>query len=161
MRLYQVLLPQVRVDLVWFGLVLWHINHCGLFNAKSYFYMYIKYMICKQILYIHTIKWSNSSISNNSIYHKSFVFTVEMTNSSISNRDRTLLGATTLGQSGLGSDDNEEVLHILQSSSITGASPSDYLMSYPGHLLGQGLPFCEDAVSVFYRPTWLGYLQRE
>ena len=22
-------------DLVWFGLVLWHINHCRLFNAKS------------------------------------------------------------------------------------------------------------------------------
>ena len=36
--------------LVWFGLVLWHINHCWLFNAKSCFYIYIKYMICKHIL---------------------------------------------------------------------------------------------------------------
>ena len=39
-------------DLVWFGLVLWHINHCRLFNAKSSLYMYIKYMICKHILLI-------------------------------------------------------------------------------------------------------------
>ena len=31
-------------DLVWFGLVLWHINHCRLFNAKSFLYMYIKYI---------------------------------------------------------------------------------------------------------------------
>ena len=27
----------------WFGLVLWHINHCGLFNAKFSLYIYIKY----------------------------------------------------------------------------------------------------------------------
>ena len=33
-----------------FGLVLWHINQCWLFNAKFCFYMYIKYMICKHIL---------------------------------------------------------------------------------------------------------------
>ena len=33
-------------DLVWFGLVLWHINHCRVFNAKFFFYIYIKiYMI--------------------------------------------------------------------------------------------------------------------
>ena len=36
----------------WFGLVLWHINHCRLFNAKFIFI---------QI---------NSSISNNSVWHK-------------------------------------------------------------------------------------------
>ena len=46
----------------------------------------------------------------------------------------TLLSATTPGQSGLGSDGNEGMIHILQSASITGASPSDYLVSYPGHL---------------------------
>ena len=34
----------------WFGWILWHINHFRLFNAKSYLYLYIKYMICKQIL---------------------------------------------------------------------------------------------------------------
>ena len=31
-------------DLIWFGLVLWHINHCRLFNAKSSLYIYIKYI---------------------------------------------------------------------------------------------------------------------
>ena len=41
------------------------------------------------------------------------------------------------GQSEPGSDSNEGVLHIPQSSSITGASPSDCLVSYPGHSLGE------------------------
>ena len=31
-------------DLVWFGLVLWHINHCRLFNSKSSLYIYIRYI---------------------------------------------------------------------------------------------------------------------
>ena len=45
--------------------------------------------------------------------------------------DRKLSSPTTQGQSGPGSNVNEEVLHIPQSSIIIGASPSDYLMSYP------------------------------
>ena len=48
---------------------------------------------------------------------------------------RTLWGATTPGQSGPGSDCNEGVLYIPQSYSITGTSPSDCLVSYPGHSL--------------------------
>ena len=51
---------------------------------------------------------------------------------------RSLSGATTLGQSGPGSNGNEGVLRIPQSSSITGTSPSDCLVLYPGHLLGVG-----------------------
>ena len=39
-----------------------------------------------------------------------------------------LSGATTPGLSGPGSDGNEEVLCTPQSSSITGTSPSDYLV---------------------------------
>ena len=50
--------------------------------------------------------------------------------------DRTLSGATTPVQSGLGNDGNEGVLHIPQSSSITGASPSDCLVSFARHSLG-------------------------
>ena len=38
--------------------------------------------------------------------------------------------------SGPGSDGNEGVLRIPQSSSITGTSPSDCSVSYPGHSLG-------------------------
>ena len=53
--------------------------------------------------------------------------------------DRTLSGATTPGQSGPGSNGNEGVLRIPQGPSITGTSPSDCLVSYPGHSLGVGL----------------------
>ena len=30
--------------MIWFGWVLWHINYCRLFNAKSSLYIYIKYI---------------------------------------------------------------------------------------------------------------------
>ena len=46
----------------------------------------------------------------------------------------TLTGTTALGQSGPGSNSNEGVLHIPQSSR-TEASLSDGLMSYPQHYL--------------------------
>ena len=29
---------------MWFGEVLGHINHCKLFNAKSFLFLYIKYI---------------------------------------------------------------------------------------------------------------------
>ena len=59
--------------------------------------------------------------------------------------------ATTPGQSGHGS--NEEVLCNPKNSSITGASPSDCLMLYPGHSLGVVLPLCRYAVDVFYNSS--------
>ena len=52
--------------------------------------------------------------------------------------DRTWSGATTPDQSGPGSDDNERVLRIPQSSSITGTSLLYCLGSYTGHLFGGG-----------------------
>ena len=30
--------------MIWFGLALWHINHCRLFNAKSSLYICIEYI---------------------------------------------------------------------------------------------------------------------
>ena len=60
------------------------------------------------------------------------------------------------GQSGPGSNGNEGVLHIPQSPSITGTSPSDCLVSYPGHSFWRVLPLCRGAVSVFYNPSQLG-----
>ena len=60
-------------------------------------------------------------------------FSISIQFSSIWPIDRTLSGAITLGQSGPGSDDNEKVHLIPQSSSITGISPSDCFVSYPGH----------------------------
>ena len=65
-------------------------------------------------------------------------------------------GATTPGKSGPGSDGNEGVPHIPQSSYITGTSLSDYLVSYLGHSLA-GLPLCKGAVDDFYSPSRLGH----
>ena len=79
-----------------------------------------------------------------------------MSNSSISRIDRTLSGAITPALSGQGKDGNEEVLLIPQSSSIAGASPSDCLVSYPGHSLGV-LSLRRDTVGVFYNSRWLSY----
>ena len=56
--------------------------------------------------------------------------------SSICHIDRTLSGATIQGHSEPRRDGNERVFYIPQSSSITGTLPSDFLISYPGHLLG-------------------------
>ena len=50
-------------------------------------------------------------------------------------------------------------LRIPQSSSITEASPSDCLVSYPGHLLGVVL-LCRDAFGVFCSPCQLGQSSR-
>ena len=30
--------------MIWFGWVLWHINHCNLFNIKSFLYVHIEYI---------------------------------------------------------------------------------------------------------------------
>ena len=49
--------------------------------------------------------------------------------SSILPIDKPLSGATTLSQSGSGSNGNEGALDTLQSPSITGASPSDCIVS--------------------------------
>ena len=51
----------------------------------------------------------------------------------------TLSDAATPSQGGPGSDGIKGVLHIPQSISITEASPSDRLVSYAGHSLGEGL----------------------
>ena len=67
--------PDLYLQFYWrrvnISLISWNINCCWLFNAKSCFYIYIKYMICKYIIQVHRVKWSHSSISNNSIKHKS------------------------------------------------------------------------------------------
>ena len=49
-------------------------------------------------------------------------------------------------QSGPGSNGNEGVLHITLDSCITGTSPSDCLVPYPGHTLEGVLPLCRDAL---------------
>ena len=57
----------------WFGLVLWHINHCRLFNAKSIFIRINSSISNISVWYqyslfcLHTVKYKNSSVSNNSV----------------------------------------------------------------------------------------------
>ena len=58
--------------------------------------------------------------------------------------ERTLSGTTTQDQSGSGYNGNKEVF------SITGASPSDCSVSYPGHsLAGVGFYLCTEMHSVY------------
>ena len=71
-----------------------------------------------------------------------------MWNGSIWAIDRTLWATTTPGQSAPGSDGNEGVLRIPLNSSVTGALPSDYLVSYLGHRVG-AMYICE------YKHMWI------
>ena len=63
-----------------------------------------------------------------------------MSNGSIWPIDKTLSSATTPGQIRPGNNCCEGVLRIPQSSSITGASPSGCLVSYPRHTFGDSYP---------------------
>ena len=76
------------------------------------------------------------------VLFQTFQFSISTQFSCILPIDRTLSGATTPGLSGLGNNGNEGVLHIPQSSSNTGTSPSDCFVSYPGHL-GKSYPSAE------------------
>ena len=69
---------------------------------------------------------------------------------------RALSGATTPGQSGSGSDGYEGALRISQSSSVTGTSQSDCLVTYSEHSLVVGaLLLRREAVGVIYSPWQL------
>ena len=57
--------------------------------------------------------------------------------------NRTRSCVTTPGQSGPWSNGNEEILCIPQSSCISGISPSNCFVLYPGHSLGESYPSAE------------------
>ena len=86
-----------------------------------------------------TVIWSNSSISNNSIKHKSFVCIQfkKKWNSCIWFIGRILSGAAISGRSGPGSDSSERGVYIPQIFK-SGALLSDGLMPYPGQTFGEG-----------------------
>ena len=71
------------------------------------------------------------------------------------------------GQSEPGSNGNEGVLHIPQGPSITGTSPSDCLVSYPGHSSGGSYPSAEVQSVYFTDPadwathTWIHRHQKK
>ena len=93
-----------------------------------------------QCIKSHSIRWSFVCILLNGqkVQFLTIQFSIshQISNSSIWLRDRTLSGATTPGQSELESKGNEGVLDIPQSSR-TQDSPSDCLLSYPGHSSAQ------------------------
>ena len=55
--------------------------------------------------------------------------------------DRNLSGSTSPGESGPGSDGTEGVLCTPPNSTITGASLSNFLVSFPGHSSGEPFVF--------------------
>ena len=80
-------------------------------------------------------------------------FYISMQFSSIWTKDRTLSGATTLGQCEPGSDGNEGLLHIPQDSSSTGTSPSDCLESYLWPLVGGSLTLLQRCSQCILQPS--------
>ena len=97
------------------------------------------------------------SLDIKTVLFQTIQFNISTQFSSICPIDRTLSGATTPGQSELGSDGNKEVLHIPQSSRIT-EPYHQIILCHIRTLIGGVLPLCRGAVSVFYRPSQLGYI---
>ena len=87
-------------------------------------------------------------------------FSISTQFSFISPIDKTLSGATTPGQSGPGSDGNEQILCIPQHSIITGKSPSNWLVSYPGLSFGEVWPLCKEAVYSTAPANWATFMIR-
>ena len=122
----------------WFGLV-YGISTFVCYLMPSLFYTNNQFYFRQfSLAWVHSLIVKNISISSYSIYSNSSVL-----NNSIKSINWTLSGATTPGQSGPGNDGNEGVLRIPQSSSITGTSPSDYFVTYPGHSLKEFYPSAE------------------
>ena len=113
-------------------------------------------------------------LNKKTVLFQAIQFNINTQFSSIWPTDVTLSGATFPGYSWPGSDGNERVLRIPQSSSITGISPFDCLVSYSGHSaavqsvysevpvdwitghsLGEVLSLCREAVGVFYSTSRL------
>ena len=82
-----------------------------------------------------------------------------MSNNTIWIIDKTLSSASILGQSRLGSDGNDGLLCISQSSSVTGTLSSDCLMLYQEHSLGESY-FSTKMQSVYSAAPaeWVSYL---
>ena len=129
--------------------ILWHINLCRFFNAKSTFMQIISSIPNTLFYQFHFKQFSlvsvrslNASTQFNCqkhFYFKLFSlviqFSISRQFSSIWPIDRFLSGATIPDQIGPGSDGNKWMLCIPQSSSITGTSLSDCLVSYLGHTM--------------------------
>ena len=102
------------------------------------------------------IQLNDQTVIFQTIQHNLFVCT--QFKCSIWPIDKTQTSATTPGQSEPGSNGNEEVLHIPQSSTITGASLLDCLMSYSRHSLRGAYPSVEiQSPYSTALPDWAGF----
>ena len=99
-----------------------------------------------KVFCLHTIKWKNfyfkqfswvllHSLNVKTVLFQTIRFSMHTQFSSIWPIHMTQSDAPTPGQCEPGSNGNEEVFHARQNSSITEASPSDFLVSYQGHSL--------------------------
>ena len=89
----------------------------------------IRSLIVKTVLF-KTIQFSISTqFKCQTVLFEAIEFNIGTQFSSIWHIDRNLSGVTILGQSGLGIEGNKGGLRIPQSSSITGTSQSDCLVS--------------------------------
>ena len=105
----------------------------GSFNAElSHFDKFQTIWFCISIVFF---VYTQSNVKT--VLFQTIQFSLSTQFSSIWPIDRTLSGTTAPIQSGPGSDSNEGVLHIPK------ALPSDCLVSYLGHLLGESYPFAE------------------
>ena len=109
----------------------------------------------KTVLF-QTVLFSLSTVSmSKAVLFQTIQFCISTQFSSIWPRDRTLSCASIPGQNGHRSNGNEGALCILQSSSITAASPSSCLVSIQDTRWGC-LTLCRGAVGLFYCPSRLG-----
>ena len=117
-----------------------------------------------ELICLHILKWFQVFLQNtiNSSQYYSFVckqlngfkYCNEVLIIQFSISHGTLASTTIPVQNGRGSNGNQGVLRIAQSSR-SGASPSNVLLSYPGY----SLLFCRDAVGVIYFPSCTGLIK--
>ena len=115
------------------------------------------YLVLIQIIQFSiSLVFVHTQLNVKTVLFQTIQFCISTQFSSIWPIDRILSAATIPGQSGPGSDGNERVLRIPQSSSITGSSPSDFFSVISRTLIGGVLPLYREAVGVFYSPSQLG-----
>ena len=111
---------------------------------------FIQTVLIQTIQFSISIDFVYTQLNVKTVPFQIIKFSISTQSSSIEPIDRALLGATTPGLSGTGSDSNEGVLCIPQSSSTIGTTPSDCLVSYSGHSpVGMGYYLFAEMQSVY------------
>ena len=95
---------------------------------ETYLFQTVQFSICTDFVY--------TQLNVKAILFQIIKFSISTQFSCIWPVDRTL-------SDGPWSNGNKREIHIPQSSSITGASPSDCLASYIGHSLGESFHIAE------------------